>query len=324
MQVLTVNELLSRVGDPNGTGQAQPAVVVKVDHPIDDALRKRLQWLSVPAIAITPKASELGDLSCFDMVVSNQDSAAGLFARIERRPLSSALLVSCVRSCLSLPVQQALATESLGYSTLQQGAEYLGWLRSRPTPRLSEVPEPLIIERREAVLKVTLNSPDNRNALSVAMRDALAELFELAIVDDSIKTVQVRGNGPAFCAGGDLKEFGLSKDPAMAHRVRLQRMPGRFVAMAPEKFHFHLHGACMGAGIEIPAFAQRVTATADAVFKLPEVGFGLIPGAGGCVSIPRRIGVHRMNQLAISGDTIDASTALAWGLIDEINAASHR
>ena len=80
-----------------------------------------------------------------------------------------------------------------------------------------------------------------------------------------------------------------------------------------------LHGACIGAGIELAAFAREVTATDDAHFQLPEVAFGLVPGAGGTVSLPRRIGRQRTAWLALSGRRIDASTALAWGLVDHVS-----
>ena len=74
--------------------------------------------------------------------------------------------------------------------------------------------------------------------------------------------------------------------------------------------HARLHGACIGAGIEMTAFAKRVVARDDAFFALPEVGFGLVPGAGGTVSIPRRIGTHRTALLGLSGQRIDAALAL--------------
>jgi enoyl-CoA hydratase/carnithine racemase len=82
-----------------------------------------------------------------------------------------------------------------------------------------------------------------------------------------------------------------------------------------------LHGACVGAGIELPAYARRVVASPGTRFLLPEVAMGLIPGAGGTVSIPRRIGRWRTLFLALSGDVVDAATALSWGLVDEITGA---
>ena len=130
--------------------------------------------------------------------------------------------------------------------------------------------------------------------------------------------MRLSGNGPSFCSGGDLGEFGSFPDPATAHVTRLTRSPARLAHLLADRLHVHLHGACMGAGIEVPAFARHVTAAPDTRIALPEVALGLVPGAGGTVSIPRRIGRHRTAALALSGSTIDAATALAWGLVDEI------
>jgi enoyl-CoA hydratase/carnithine racemase len=74
----------------------------------------------------------------------------------------------------------------------------------------------------------------------------------------------------------------------------------------------------MGAGIEVPALAGHVVADPAAVISLPELALGLVPGAGGTASIPRRIGRQRTAALALSGTRIDAATALSWGLVDEI------
>ena len=90
------------------------------------------------------------------------------------------------------------------------------------------------------------------------------------------------------------------------------------MAACAERIEVRVHGACVGAGIELPAFAARLSARADAFFELPEVAMGLIPGAGGTVSLPRRIGRQRTAWLALSGERIDVDTAMAWGLVDEV------
>ena len=159
-----------------------------------------------------------------------------------------------------------------------------------------------------------------RNALDTAMRDQLVEAFELARVDDSIVEVHLRGDGPSFCAGGDLDEFGERPDPATAHLVRMLQSVGRAIDHVATRVTAHVHGACRGSGVELPAFAARVVAAPDASFGLPEVSLGLIPGAGGTVSLPRRIGRHRTAWLALTGQAIDAPTARAWGLVDEVVA----
>ena len=79
-----------------------------------------------------------------------------------------------------------------------------------------------------------------------------------------------------------------------------------------------VHDPSVGSGVELAAFAGRVVAAPDATFALPEVAMGLVPGAGGTVSIPARIGRHRTAWLALTGEALDAATALRWGLVDEI------
>ena len=79
-----------------------------------------------------------------------------------------------------------------------------------------------------------------------------------------------------------------------------------------------VHGACIGAGVELSAFARTVVADPTAFFRLPEVAMGLIPGAGGTVSLPRRIGRQRAAHLAISGNVLEVPTAEGWGLVDRV------
>jgi enoyl-CoA hydratase/carnithine racemase len=150
------------------------------------------------------------------------------------------------------------------------------------------------------------------------MRDALCEVLELVTADAAIREVSISGAGRCFSIGGDLAEFGTVPDPATGHAIRAVRMPARLLAMCGDRAEFRLHGACIGAGVELPAFGCRVVAKARTFFQLPEVTFGLIPAGGGCVSLPRRIGRQRTAYLALSARRIDAATALRWGLIDAV------
>jgi enoyl-CoA hydratase/carnithine racemase len=105
----------------------------------------------------------------------------------------------------------------------------------------------------------------------------------------------------------------------VAHEIRTTRSPGLLLDALGDKCVAFVHGACVGAGIELPAFCRRVEAAADTTFQLPEVSMGLIPGAGGTASIPRRIGRQRTAYLAVSGKTIDARTAHRIGLVDAMH-----
>jgi enoyl-CoA hydratase/carnithine racemase len=216
-------------------------------------------------------------------------------------------------------VEAGLIAESLAYATLQSGPEHRAWLASRtPRARRDMASSPLRVDRRSAELHLTLARPERRNAWSAALRDALVEALALAAHDASIERIVLDGEGPGFCSGGDLDEFGTTPDPATAHAIRVQRSPARWLARLAPRIEVRVHGACIGAGIELAAFAHRVVARGDSTFQLPELAMGLIPGAGGTVSLPRRIGRQRTAWLAFTGAQIDAETALAWRLVDAL------
>ena len=79
-----------------------------------------------------------------------------------------------------------------------------------------------------------------------------------------------------------------------------------------------VHGQVLGSGLEMAAFCGHVTCTRGATLGLPELAMGLVPGAGGTVSVTRRIGRWRTAYLVLSGETVDPPTALEWGLVDAI------
>jgi enoyl-CoA hydratase/carnithine racemase len=276
-----------------------------------------------------------GDLESFDILLSADPSApapwvgvedvdgalAELAAAFEANPLAAAVLTQVLRLSLALPFEAALAAESLAYSMLLAGEEFRSWRVAHP-PRLRPPPPEARVRlaREGEALAIWLARPGARNAVDARMRDDLVEALEFALIDPGAPPVVLRGEGPAFCAGGDLDEFGTARDPSAAHAIRMARSAARLVHRLGSRVGVRLHGACIGAGIEIPAAAGRVVAAPDAYFQLPEVGMGLIPGAGGAATIPRRIGRHRTAWLALSGARLDAATALAWGLIDTLEA----
>ncbi|MAE97416.1 MAG: hypothetical protein CL910_22430 [Deltaproteobacteria bacterium] len=254
-----------------------------------------------------------------DVLIQDQVALAAIETAVAAHPLASLALVQLLRHSEGLGIHEGLIAESLVYGTLQGGPEFAAWLsaypRREPPP---EAGDPLRVEREQALLRLTLDRPQRRNAFSAGLRDALCEALALVQQDPSIEAVELRGSGPSFCSGGDLDEFGSVPDPATAHAVRSTRNPGRLLAPFAGRVHAHIHGACVGAGIEIPAFCGRVSAREDAFAMLPEVGMGLVPGAGGTVSLPRRIGRQRTAWMALTGARIPADQCLRWGLVDEI------
>ena len=215
----------------------------------------------------------------------------------------------------------ALLAESLAYSALQAGSEFKRWLATRsafvPDPVEVKTP-PLLLAREDDVLRVTFNRPDARNAYNVALRDALYEALLLLDADDTLSRCVIQGEGECFSVGGDLNEFGLATDPALAHVIRQARPVPALLMKHATRIECQVHRACIGSGIELPAFAGNLVASADTFFQLPELTMGLIPGAGGTVSILKRIGRHRLAWWVLSGKKIKAATALQWGLVDAV------
>ena len=174
------------------------------------------------------------------------------------------------------------------------------------------------LERAGNELHIILNRPEKHNAYNEQMRDELSTALQLAVDDTSIQHVILRGHGASFSAGGDLTEFGAVDDAGVAHLTRTTRSPALLLSKISERITVEVQGACIGAGIELPAFCARIYAREDAYFKLPEVALGLIPGAGGTVSITRRIGRQATAKFALTGITLNAQQALKMGLIDKL------
>ena len=238
---------------------------------------------------------------------------------LHARPIACATLALLLRrrDTDAGRLDDGLVAESAAYSVLQAGPEFAAWRAAHP-PRTERDEDPRVrVERDGTTLRITLTRPQRLNALDAQMRDELVEALQVAAADPSVEAVELRGEGRAFCAGGDLDEFGSRADPASAHVVRLERSVGRALARLTATTTAYVHGACVGSGIELAAFTGRVVAAPDTEIALPEIGLGLIPGAGGTVSVRRRVGRLRTAWLAFSGCTIDAGTAHEWGLVDE-------
>jgi len=256
-------------------------------------------------------------------VASVSETLDALRQRCHRWPQSAAVCADVLRVVdVEAPAFGGVITESLAYSTLQAGPEFARWLAERGPALPVDIPDPVQAERVDDTLYVRFNRPQRHNAFSTDARAALLEALEVARLDPSVTEVVLSGNGPSFCSGGDLAEFGTFADPASAHLARTRHSPALVLdelrARLGRRCRAVVHGQVLGSGLEMAAFCGWVQSRSDSVFGLPELGLGLIPGAGGTVSITRRIGRWRTAYLVLSGQTIDPPTALRWGLIDEL------
>lgn len=258
------------------------------------------------------------DLELVDLVADDDATLAAVVETATAAPLASSALAVHLRGVRNQTVAAGLVAESELYSTLQAGPEFAAWRRATPVrDRPAHAGPAVVVDRAGNDLRIELARPEVRNALGIQMRDELLEALAIAEADTDL-SVTVSGRGPTFCSGGDLDEFGTAPDPATAHVIRLERSIGAVMQRLASRLTVRIHGACSGSGIELPAFAGRVIAHPGTTMALPELGFGLVPGAGGTVSIPARIGRHATARMAFSRLRIDARTALQLGLVDEL------
>jgi len=311
-----------------GVGQAARAAAVLAQAlPVTVGLLSGAPTASLrpllDAVTLTLCPADALDEAAWRTVVGVADvagAATRLQAAAGRAPRAAVACGQLLRQTAVLPSGAGLAAEAATYSTLLGGPEFARWLAGRGEPRhQSAAAGPLVqISRDGARLSVRLDDPGRRNALSSQLREDLLAALDVAEADESISEVELTGAGLAFCSGGDLDEFGRATDLAAAYLVRLARAPWRVLDRISGRVTARVHGACIGAGTELAAFSGRVVAAPDAFFALPEVSMGLVPGAGGSVSVPRRIGRWRAGWLMLTGERLLARDAVRWGLADEL------
>jgi len=166
------------------------------------------------------------------------------------------------------------------------------------------------------VATITLDRPEARNALNGAMCDALCEAAARAASDTSVRLVLVRGNGPVFCAGADVKERqGMGKEEVRARRLKgfaayaaLEALPMPVIAV--------VQGAALGSGVEIAAACDFIVALPDAVFGTPEALRGTV---GATQRLPRVLGKRLAKDLMFTGRRLSAAEAMALGFVSRIS-----
>ena len=176
------------------------------------------------------------------------------------------------------------------------------------------------VERPSAhVAEVIMNRPETLNALSTDQVRRLGHVATQLAADDQVSAVIISSAlERAFCVGADLKERrGMSNDDLRRQRPVFEEA---FVALRglPVPVIAAVEGFAMGGGCELALSCDLIIASATAIFGLPEVGLGLIPGEGGTQLLPRRIGLNRAADMVLTGRRVGAEEALRIGLADRL------
>jgi enoyl-CoA hydratase len=172
----------------------------------------------------------------------------------------------------------------------------------------------VLTERRDGVLVVTLNRPDQRNAVNAALAEGVGTAMDVLDEDPELRVGVLFGAGKGFSAGMDLKAFVRGESPYYGDRGfagLCQRPPVKPLIAAVEGF-------ALAGGLEIALACDLIVAASGARLGIPEVKRGLSAAAGGLVRLPRRIPFHVAMELALTGDPIDAERGAALGLVNEV------
>jgi 2-(1,2-epoxy-1,2-dihydrophenyl)acetyl-CoA isomerase len=178
--------------------------------------------------------------------------------------------------------------------------------------------ESIDVDNRGAVVVVTLNRPDRRNALDTPMKVALRDALALVASDSAVRAVVVAGSGGHFCAGQDLSEHagGMAEGPEQAFATVGEHYAPiiRSLATMPKPVVAAVQGTCAGAGLSIAlACDVRVIGTSTR-FATAFSGIGLTTDSGLSHTLPRAVGEARARELILLGEPFDGPQAVAWGI----------
>jgi enoyl-CoA hydratase/carnithine racemase len=185
-------------------------------------------------------------------------------------------------------------------------------------PRMTIDAPVLLKEHDRGVLRLTLNRPDARNALSVTLMSALLEALSRAATDPQARVVVIAGAGPTFCAGHDLREMRADQRRETYERLFAQCSELMLaIVRLPKPVIAEVHGVATAAGCQLVATCDLAVASEDARFATPGVNIGLFCSTP-MVALTRAIGRKAAMEMLLTGKLIDAETALAIGLINRV------
>lgn len=182
---------------------------------------------------------------------------------------------------------------------------------------------PLVLRSDAAgVCTLTLNNPAARNALSTAMMEALHAAFVAAGSDPAVRVVVLAGEGPAFCAGHDLKEMRAHTDPAF-HTALMARCVDLMLAIVrcPKPVIARVHAIATAAGCQLVASCDLAVAVDSARFATPGVNLGLFCSTP-MVALSRNLSNKHAMEMLLTGDMIDAADAQRFGLVNRVVPAA--
>ena len=176
----------------------------------------------------------------------------------------------------------------------------------------------LLFETRGPVAILTLNRPDQLNALNAELSEAYLEALERVRRDDALRVAVINGSGRAFCAGADLKSRAQSDAAGGDNFYAALRTESQYTALFEKPLIAAVHGFCLAGGLELALTADIRVAAEGTRFGMPEITRGFFPGGGGPQRLPRMVPQAFALEMLMTGDHYQAEQMLGWGLVNRI------
>lgn len=179
--------------------------------------------------------------------------------------------------------------------------------------------ETLDVRTVDGVAWITLNRPEKRNAMNPRMHEEMAALLPTLNDDPAVRVLVIAGAGQSFCAGADIKEFFRDLEHQPVRRAQVMETARRWMweslAQSPKPTIAKIHGHCFGGGLLVATACDIVIAGDSAVFGLPEINWGHVPGGAASLRTIELMGMRQALYYALTGENFDAATAARTGLV---------
>jgi enoyl-CoA hydratase/carnithine racemase len=174
----------------------------------------------------------------------------------------------------------------------------------------------VVISQSEGILRLRVNRPEKKNALTRAMYQTLADALDRADDDETVRVITITGTGDVFTSGNDLGDF-LDGGPIDGDSPVMRFLAA--IARARKPLIAGVNGLAVGIGVTMLLHCDLVYAAEEATFLLPFVNLGLVPEAASSLLLPRLVGHQRAAELLFFGNTFDAETAFTVGLVNAVH-----
>lgn len=176
----------------------------------------------------------------------------------------------------------------------------------------------IFVEIDNGIAVLVFNRPDQLNAMNRQMMDEIIEAIISINANEEVKVAVIRGEGRAFMAGADIKEYGNQTTEEFVSFQEKGKLLYESIENSSKPWIAAINGYALGGGFEIPLSCDLILASESATMGLPEVFLSLIPGGGGTQRLVQKIGINRVKEMLFMGSALDSKLLYDWGIVNRI------